>query len=1066
MRYRRLHCAALSALLTLSQVVRAEDIDLFLGTPPGVVATPPNVLFLIDNTANWNTAFTNEKAALVNVFNGLPVNTDGSAKFNVGVMLFTETGNPNSNIDGGYMRAAIRPMNTDNKALYGNLINSFHVLNDRSNGGKAGLTMAEAYYYFSSRAARSGTSKAKTDYTGNVSGTTQSNAVYALADDRDVLSTFAGTTYNGPILSNCAKNFIIYISNGAAQDNNADNTTATTLLSALPDITSAGLTGAAKTAPITISPSGSQTNVADEWARYMRHSPEQLTVYTLDIDKVTTGQGPGWTAMLKSMANASGGKYFDVSSGVSQNIVDALNTVLSEILAVNTVFASVSLPASANTQSTFLNQVFIGMFRPDRDALPRWPGNLKQYKLGLLDGNIKLLDAGNASAINANTGFITECARSFWTPTTVDTYWATAAQGACAAVANSIYSNYPDGPVVEKGAQGYVLRSSTTRTVKTCSPTFASCTSLTDFDNANPAITGTLLGDAAMTSTRRTALIGWARGLDTGVDPVTAAVVDERLNGVTSGEMRASAHGDIIHSRPVAINYGGDDYLGNNAAVADASVVVYYSGNDGMLRAINGNRTAAIGSTAAGRELWSFIAPEFWDDVKKIHDNNVRVAFPGLAGTTQPKPYAIDGPITAYQGDVSGTNKVFLYAGMRRGGRALYAFDVTTPASPTLKWKRGCPSASSAVDTDCTNNGTNGDWRGIGQTWSPATPVKTLGYTKPVLLLGGGYDACEDYDAGTAGGANHNCATTKGNAIYVIDADTGNLLQTLSTVRGVAGAITLVPDEQGNLQYAYAADLGGNLYRLSGLDANTPIASTAPGSWTLTRVASLGCASPGAGCTANRKFLFGPDVVPNNGGYLLMLGSGDREKPLGSYVSANAVTNHFYAVQDQPTNATWLSAESGTCGSSLLCVGALYPIPANSTPTSAQLATKKGWYLTLSSSENVVTSAITVSNRLTFSTFKPAVYDANACTGNLGEANVYNVNYANAAGLDSEDRYQRVTGDGLPPSPVAGKVILDDGSIVPFLIGGSADSPLEALNPSAAADFEAPKGRVYWHIKQ
>ena len=64
--------------------------------------------------------------------------------------------------------------------------------------------------------------------------------------------------------------------------------------------------------------------------------------------------------------------------------------------------------------------------------------------------------------------------------------------------------------------------------------------------------------------------------------------------------MRASVHGDVVHSRPVAVNYGGDDYLGTNASVADAQVVVYYSGNDGMLRAINGNRSANIGSVYAG----------------------------------------------------------------------------------------------------------------------------------------------------------------------------------------------------------------------------------------------------------------------------------------------------------------------------------------------------------------------------------------------------------------------------------------------------------------------------------
>ena len=83
----------------------AEDIDLFVQPPPANNGTP-NVLILLDNTANWNTPFTQEIAALVDTFNGLTVNNDGTAQFRIGVMMFTETGNPNSNVDGGYIRAA------------------------------------------------------------------------------------------------------------------------------------------------------------------------------------------------------------------------------------------------------------------------------------------------------------------------------------------------------------------------------------------------------------------------------------------------------------------------------------------------------------------------------------------------------------------------------------------------------------------------------------------------------------------------------------------------------------------------------------------------------------------------------------------------------------------------------------------------------------------------------------------------------------------------------------------------------------------------------------------------
>ena len=369
----------------------------------------------------------------------------------------------------------------------------------------------------------------------------------------------------------------------------------------------------------------------------MKKSPKAITTYTVDVDKVTTGQGPGWTALLKSMAGVSGGKYFDVSSGNGgAQVANALGRIFSEIQAVNSVFASVSLPVSVNTEGTYLNQVYIGMFRPDQDGFPRWAGNLKQYKLALANNGTQLrtVDADGEHAINQATGFITECARSYWTPTTADNYWTFRPQGECTIDGvNYDNSNYPDGRIVEKGAQGYVLRSSITRTVKTCSSTFASCSTagaLLDFDSTN--VTQALLGAAS--TAERDALINWAKGLD---------VDNEDIDALTTTEMRPSAHGDVVHSRPVAVNYGTD---------AAPKVVVFYAGNDGVLKAINGNRTASIGSVTAGKEIWSFVPPEFFGNIKRLRDNNTQISFKGnptTSPTPLPKPYGMDGAITDLQ---------------------------------------------------------------------------------------------------------------------------------------------------------------------------------------------------------------------------------------------------------------------------------------------------------------------------------------------------------------------------------------------------------------------------------
>ena len=80
---------------------------------------------------------------LASTVSGLGFNTDGSPKFRLGLMLFTETGTGDSNVDGGYVRAAIRDLTATNKTKFVDLVNSLDVGNDKSNGGKAKFKTVE-----------------------------------------------------------------------------------------------------------------------------------------------------------------------------------------------------------------------------------------------------------------------------------------------------------------------------------------------------------------------------------------------------------------------------------------------------------------------------------------------------------------------------------------------------------------------------------------------------------------------------------------------------------------------------------------------------------------------------------------------------------------------------------------------------------------------------------------------------------------------------------------------------------------------------------------------------------
>jgi type IV pilus assembly protein PilY1 len=1034
---------ALGILVMLRPAV-AEDIDLFLGLPASEIDTP-NVLFIVDNTANWNAPFEEEMQALASVFLGLP---EGAV--NVGIMMFTESGGGsgvggNKGEEGGYVRAAIRPMTEVNKKLYANLVESFDRIDDRSNNGKAGLTMAEAYFYFAGLNAESGNEKAKTDYKGNTFGTTvASTKIYEIPDVgtfKNALNSKDASKYNSPITEGfCGKNYIIWVGNGAAQDNNSDSKKAETLLS---DV-------GGNTDTIFITPSGSQGNMADEWARFMYQSPEAITTFTLDINKVTTGQGPGWSALLRSMADQSGGKYYDIP-GDFESISGALNDALSRILSVNSVFASVALPASANTQSTFLNQVYIGLFRPDSAADPRWYGNLKQYKLGFDSANVlRVLDREDDAIVDSGTGFITECAKSFWTPTAVDSYWAflpiTEQRGECLTVANSKTSNFPDGPVVEKGAQAYITRSQSpaTRTVYTCGPSVTGCVGAPS--NFNNSLTPAQLG--AADNSERNDLVNWAIGYD----------VDDENNDGSTDDMRQSVHGDIIHSQPVAVDYAGDP--------DDPEVVVFYGGNDGMLRAINGNRSSMHSGTAAGKEIWSFMPPEFWPQIKRNRDNSTKVRFPATGQNAgeigAQKPYGVDGAITAFD---NGLDR-YIYFGLRRGGRSIYAFDVSTVTAPEILWRRGCPSKAN-------DDGCSPGWENIGETWAPNSVTNIFGSNTPIIITGGGYDACEDFDNDID--QNHACTGAfKGNSIFVIDGVTGDLLRNFATDRPVVGGITVVPvsDLDRNISYAYATDTGGNVYRISGSSPNAPIGSTVPADWTLTKIASLGCDTVAGDCDANRKFLFGPDVVRDQlvaNRLAILVGSGDREKPLLKYGAAASVNNYFFALFDFPELAGWLDdpavGDPSHCGADVLCMNSLTTLtrPEGTAPSDTTIVLdEKGWKMSLAPTEQVVSGALTVSSVVNFSTQIPSEPDPGACSANLGKAATYNIGFDTGSGIKNN-----IIGGGLVPTPVAGKVILDNGQIVPFCIGcGGEGSAIGGSQVTSSTSWLQHKSRVYWNIEK
>ena len=1107
--------------------VRAEDIDIYQGN---AVGGTPNLLIILDNAAaaNANTTFTCsaltvsdpgtnfgfEQCGLYGAVQGLSQNATLKGNLNLGLMYFPPSGTkgPNGGTNGAtfVIPAATNPGPSsltlmDSNGIPGMLsrIKQLNLHADATSNNQIAQAMQEAWVFYQG--------SAKTGQLG-----------------------LSGTSYPGVTQTGCNSNFVLYItlatSNQKPQDTAPGGKSGDTGQGRL--AIAEGDSGAPPTVTTSSSPKwpsgwvspigvpqGNKTvfnkagdkyqgDYSDEWSRFMYSGKvngqattyPSISTYTIILTDATN---PDYEQLMVTMARQGGTDPMLVKLGDTKALEEAITKVFNKVQAVNSVFSSPVLPVSANTQGTYINQVYMGMFRPDSTGNPRWTGNLKQYQFGVNTTDVKTpqLFLGDASwppysagdnagrALNdAGTGFLDPGALSFWTskdtatsPDSLGGFWGTLFNKEGGDAFDAV-----DGQFVEKGGVSQQIRlayltdtyppattPTTARNVYGCASdgcTNGSYLSSTLFKASN---------DATLGLSGKTNLIAWIRGED------TARVANDTTAGVEASTpptdaktpitVRGSVHGDVLHSRPVVIDYGGT-----------TGVVVFYGANDGMFRAINGNQppknttdntkpmgnckvttTCAIQVTDAtgvtrqvppGGELWSFVAPEpdFYAGLQKLHDNTAKLTLGATTGSG--KPYFFDGVPGVYYN--RSTGKAYIYLSARRGGRLLYALDVSDPARPKFMWKRS-----------------NTDFAELGQTWSQPKVARVKGYTNPVLIFGAGYDTNEDTEPPTA--------DTMGRGIFILDAVTGDRVWSAQFGAGAASAnscagdpcvmtgmkwsvaadVTLVDrDYDGLIDRLYAADTGGNIWRVDLQPDGTGAVST----WQATLFAALG----GTGTTP-RKFLSAPDVVPTRT-YDVVVGiTGDREHPLVGN-GANSIVNRFYMIKDTKVgnSATgWRAVRDDTASNADNDpASATVPVPVRVTATAPFDGTGPGFFVTLpGAGEKGVNSPTTVGGIVYFGTNRPITTTA-SCSANLGEARAYAVNF-----LTGETTSTRLDGGGLPPSPVFGivevSVVGADGNTkqrqLPFLIGGGGGSGGDGKSGLGAQKpdikLQAPRRRTYWY---
>ena len=602
------------------------------------------------------------------------------------------------------------------------------------------------------------------------------------------------------------------------------------------------------------------------------------------------------------------------------------------------VLTAAALPLSSHGKGNNDNQIYIGMFRPNEHT-PGWQGNLKLYQIGLSANTQKaiVVDAQGVPLIDMTSGLMNSGARSFWTSEDGSTDGTDVALGR-----------------VAQGLQGHVA---THRIRFTCT---GLCNRLEPFAANNTNLVATDFGVHDKQQMKN--IINWA-----------------------AGTSHVPAHGDVIHSRPEIINYGGT-----------VGPYIFYGSNDGMVHAAKGGsiEKSVLTSASDGEKVWTFTAPEQFKYLTRLYKR--QAAFKrgeNVQDTFGKNPYRFDNPISSYLhynskneigNDPAGErSQAIIYLTASHGGNLIYALDVTDPLAPTISWHK-------------TNR--DSDFSHFDQTGSsPVVTMLNIGASSaaqgvPVLVMGLGHDA---------GAQDLRTPRSQGQGIIIINALSGEIIWHFAGVGigatvSVPGNITVIDRNlDGFVDRIYFADTDSQLWRVNSQSAD-------PNDWTANRLLTL---------PRGRKFFYSPDVVTSpDGSYdAVIIGSGDIGKPFDSSVQNYLV---FYRDHD-------LDQSLGQ--SPIRSLDDLYEVTVDSGSLvfdAKNINDEKflnGWYLKLAQGEKVVTRALTANNITVFATHVPCIN--NGCEG-LGEARIYRIDpFAMSAKSTKEKAYKVIVGHGILPSP-------------------------------------------------
>ncbi len=366
--------------------------------------------------------------------------------------------------------------------------------------------------------------------------------------------------------------------------------------------------------------------------------------------------------------------------------------------------------------------------------------------------------------------------------------------------------------------------------------------------------------------------------------------------------------GDIVHSSPF---------------YESISNVIYVGANDGMLHAFKGSDSGIAG--AAGTEVFGFIPREAMSKLKTLSD-------PGYEHT-----YFVDGDIVVSAATADNDNKNILAASLGRGGRGLFALDVTHPGAfdeTKFLWEY-TPAASTAAAAD----------NDLGYILGRPAYIR-LNNSKNAIIFGNGYNS-----PGKKAVLYIIELTSSGGMDTVRKIDTG-----VGTDNGLSSPTGYDSDGNGTIDIIYAGDLEGHVWKFDVSSASPSLWGNALGTTNafFSAVDTGGLAQP-----ITSPITVGLNNVPGDtheNKLYVFLGTGSYFKSLDP---SDTQTQTWYGLIDEGAAITSRS-ELTLRAVALVDEFAGKPVRTFSQATVGDMVGKKGWYLDFTThyKERIVTESL------------------------------------------------------------------------------------------------------------